>query len=340
MKCFKIFFLLLFVLPFVANAQYYDKSYIKDLRFRLLLSYFQENRNIDLNFKPNTNLGVADKENLLLSTSSNLYSGLLVQTNFSSLYLASTLPQTTSDIKKFGTQSSKIYKIDYVQNAVSLSFNYVRNNGFYDKNYALHPEFANDTLTYRRHNSTSFQWINFDVNYYKNHKQFAIGMPTYFGLRQLKTKFSLGGKFAYNYIKIDNDNRSFFRDNVSLVNAELNSSKYVYNGVNFSVSPSLHLVAFKKMFLYTDLSVGLDLGFTKSESETQKTSKPYVNIAFPQAKIILGYQSNRFITSLYYTFSNQTIKTDAVTIGSTYNSFGFIIGYRFNLYKNLPWEKD
>ena len=94
------------------------------------------------------------------------------------------------------------------------------------------------------------------------------------------------------------------------------------------------------MFLYTDLSVGLNFGITKSDSEKQNISKSSVNVAIPQAKIILGYQSNRFITSLYYTFSNQTIKTDATTIGSTYNSFGFIIGYRFNLYKNLPWEKD
>jgi hypothetical protein len=336
----KKYLCILLLLPTIVHAQYYNKKYVKDLRYRLLLSYFQEYRSIDVNIKPIKAFDSLGKENLILSSSANLLSGLLIQTNNSSMYLAGTTPQTDADIKKFGKQSSKIFKIAVSQRAIFTSFNYVKNDGLYDRNYSKHPEFLNDTLSYLRYNSSNVTWINFDINYYKNHRTFAIGMPTYFGLRQLRSKFTLAGRLSYNYLDIDNANRSFFRDSLTNQFTALSVSKYTFNGVNLSVSPSLHLVAFKKLFLYTDISFGIDVGSVKSKSPTTTSTKGYANVALSQAKIVGGYHGDRFIASLYYSFLNQSFKTAAVTAGGVYHTFGFIIGYRINLYKNLPWEKD
>jgi Domain of unknown function (DUF4421) len=339
MRNVKIIFFLTIILPSFASAQYYKKKYIRDLRYRLLLSYFQEYRGVDFNINTNTKLDSTGKENLRLLSSANLYSGLLIQTNNASLYLASTTPQSDADIKKFGKQNSTLFKIAFVKNSISTSLNCIKSEGLYDKNYALHPEFAGDTIAYRRYNGAKVTWINFDINYYKNHRQFAIGMPTYFGLRQLKSKFSLGGRFSFNQLSIDNRGNSFFRDTLTKKNTDFAISKLKYTGVNFSITPSVHIVAFKKMFLYADLSFGADIGNVKSSLQNKTDSKFYANAAISQAKIIVGYHTDRFITALYYTFINQSFKTNQFIAGATYNNFGFIIGYRINLYKNLPWEK-
>jgi Domain of unknown function (DUF4421) len=340
MRNLKIIFLLTLVLPCFANAQYYNKKYIRDLRYRLLLSYFQEYRSVGFNVNPDKKFDSTGKENLGLSSSANLYSGLLIQTNNASLYLASTTPQTDVDIKKFGKQSSGLFKIAFVKNSIATSLSCIKSEGLYDKNYTLHPEFAGDTVAYRRYNGAKVTWINFDINYYKNHRQFAIGMPTYFGLRQLKSKFSLGGRFSFNQLSIDNKGNSFFRDTLTKKFADFAVSKFKYTGVNLSLTPSVHVVAFKKLFLYADLSLGVDIGNVKSSLQNKTDSKFYVNAAIAQAKTIVGYHTDRFITSIYYTFINQSFKTNQFIAGATYNNFGFIIGYRINLYKNLPWQKN
>ncbi len=337
---FKYILSCLMILPIICKAQYYDKKYVKDLRYRLLLSYFQEYRSIEFKLNPNKTIDITGKENLSLSSSANLFSGILIQTNNSSLYLAGSAPQTDAEINKFGKQNSKIFKIAIAQNSIFTSFNYIKNTGLYDKNYKTHPEFIGDTLSYRRYNGTNLTWINFDINYYKNHRRFAIGMPTYYGLRQLKSKFSLAGRFCYNYLDINNGGQSFFRDTLVNKYNHLSTSKYTYNGVNFSIWPSLHLVAFKKLFLYTDVSLGLDAGNTKSKQINNTESTPYFNVALAQAKVVAGYNGDRFIASIYYSFLNQSVKTKYVTAGTTYHNFGFNIGYRINIYKNLPWEKD
>jgi hypothetical protein len=340
MRNLKNIFFLMLIQPSFANAQYYNKKYVKDLRYRLLLSYFQEYRSVGFNANPDKKFDSTGKENLQLSSSANLYSGLLIQTNNASLYLANTTPQSDADIKKFGKQNSILFKIAFVKNSISTSLNCIKSEGLYDKNYAMHPEFAGDTVAYRRYNGAKITWINFDVNYYKNHRQFAIGMPTYFGLRQLKSKFSLGGRFAFNQLSIDNKGNSFFRDTLTKKFSDLAVSKFNYTGINLSVTPSVHVVAFKKIFLYADVSLGTDIGNVKSSLLNKTESKFYANAAIAQAKAIVGYHTDRFITSIYYTFINQSFKTNQFIAGATYNSFGFIIGYRINLYKNLPWEKN
>lgn len=332
--------LLVIALPLLVNAQYYNKKYVKDLRHRLLISYFQEYGNLDLNLKPTKGLDNLQNENLLLSSSANLFSGILIQTNNSSLYLAGTNPQTEEDIDKHGKQNSKIVKIAMVFNSVYTSFRYLRNSGFYDKNYKNHPEFLNDSISYRRYSNSDLTWINFDINYYKNNRHFASGMPSYFGLRQLKSNISLATRFSYNKLAMDNKENSFFRDSISKQHTSLTLSKFQYEGVNFSLSPSFHLVALKKIFLSGELSLGADLGIVKSTFKNKIEPKFYSDLSLSQAKAVMGYHGDRFLTAVYYTFIAQSFKTNSFDVSTVYNNFGFIVGYRINIYKNLPWEKD
>jgi hypothetical protein len=332
--------LLFFCLPFFCSAQYYDKKYVKDLRYRLLLSYFQERRAIDINVSPNLSSDSASKAKLQLSSSSNLFSGLLIQTNNSSLYLAKSAPQSENDIKKFGKQDSKIFKAAISKNAIYASLYYINNIGFYDKAYGNHPEFIGDTISYRRHKDLNFTWFNISLNYYDQHRQFAIGMPTYFGLRQLKSKFTWAARLAYNSFKIDNGNNTIFGNSINTSTNDLSILKYAYRGLNVSFVPSFHLIAFKKLFLFSDAAIGFDLGKVTSNLKTKEISNRYSNVSISQANVVIGYHNDRFITSVYYSFLNQALKTKVMTTNTVYHNFGFIIGIRINIYKNLPWEKD
>jgi hypothetical protein len=340
MRFLKIYLIVLISLPKLLTAQYYDKKYVKDLRYRLLISYFQEYRSTEWAIKPIKRLDSTGNEGLRLASSANLFSGLLIQTNNSSLYLAATTPQTEVDKQKFGEQTASVFKIAIAERAVYTSFSIIKNKGFYDKYYNQHPDFLKDTLSYRRQNTSQATWINFDISYYKNNRRFAIGMPTYFGLRQLKSNVSLGGRLSYTYLKLENNTNYFFRDSLTKYKKELGISKLHYQGINLSVAPSAHLVAMKKIFLSADLSLGLDIGNVKTKSELSNNSKVYANLSLSQAKFITGYHGDRFITAVYYTFINQGFKTSYLTAGSTYHTFGFIMGFRINVYKNLPWEKD
>jgi Domain of unknown function (DUF4421) len=334
------YYLLFFCIPFWCSAQYYDKKYVKDLRYRLLLSYFQERRAIDINLLPNSALDTDGKAKLKLSSAANLYSGLLVQTNNSSLYLARTIPQTEGDIKKFGQQDAKIFKVAISKNAIYASLYYINNTGFYDKTYSNHPEFAGDTVSFRRHGNMNLKWLNISVNYYDQHRKFAIGMPTYFGLRQLRTKFTWAARLAYNSLKMDNGEQLFFSSTSAFSPTELSIQKYIYKGINASLVPSFHAVALKKIFLFMDAAIGFDLGKITSQLKSSQTSNGYSNISISQVNVVLGYHGDRFLTSLYYSLLNQSLKTKILTTNTVYNNFGFIIGYRINIYKNLPWEKD
>ena len=69
------FLLLFFIFSFFSvQGQYYDKNYVKDLRFRLLLAYFQEYRGMGITLTPDKKYNVSDNENLKLANTYKLKS--------------------------------------------------------------------------------------------------------------------------------------------------------------------------------------------------------------------------------------------------------------------------
>lgn len=328
-------FLFMFEIGF---GQSYDKEYIKNLKYRLLVSYIIESRDININFQLNNKLDPQKKESLLLKNSPNILSGFLFQTNNVSFLWTATTPQNKQEINKYGKQKSVISKGAIIIPNFLLNFSYIENKGFYDQNYLKHPDFEGDTVLFRRHNSSNLRWFSSDINYYYDNKKFSIGVPSYFGERQLKSRFTWGIRSSYNNILLNNRNKSFFRDSLVNQNSELNLSRLSFNSFNLALTPSLYLVSKKSLFLYFDLSFGASIGINQTNLENKRSVKTQLEI--PQAKIAFGLNKDRFLVSMYYNYLNQTIKLNNLMVGTILNNYGFIIGWRINQYKYrfLNWE--
>lgn len=321
-----------------ANSQSYNREYIKNLKYRLLLSYVSETRELNSLITPDKKFDLNKKEALNLRNSPNIYSGLLLQTGNLSFYWASTLPQSQSDIQKFGKQSANLSKVSIIAGPVLINFNYVNQKGLYDDNYLKHPEFTGDTMKYRRHNALGLKWISTELNYYPGREKMCLGVPAYFGERQLKSKFTMGSRLAHNFIRLDNDGRSFFRDSFALNNPEFNLSYIKNNTVSFALTPAVYLVSKNKMFLYAEASMGYGVGKTVTDKNSKNNKRG--QFEFPQAKVAVGINSDRFLAGVYYTYLNQNIKVSSMTVGNLLGNWGFILGIRINQYKCrfLKWD--
>lgn len=322
---------ILFIIAFFslkAQSVYYDTSYVKELTNRVLVSYFQEYRSMDINIKPDKSIDSLGKESLSLSSSSPLFSGFLIQYKGIAIYLAGNTTQSNDSKSKYGIQNSNIWKISFLYKAVFANFNYINYKGFSDKNFNNH-YYKSDSLPYIRYQNLSTTWMNLDLKYYPGYKKFSQGIPTWFGLRQTKSKFSMGYKFSYNYLKLNNHNTSLFTDSLSSLNPSFNMTSSVYNGYNVSAAPSLYLVAFKKLFFYIDAWVGLDAGYNKIKGDKLNQTKANFNFVFPEFRTAMGFQNNRWIAAAYYSYMNQSFSNKKISTSINYNTFGLIIGYRF-----------
>lgn len=319
-------------------AQTYDRRYIKNLKFRLLITNISEVRTIDTYLIPNRPMDSLGKESLLLKNSPNTLSGFMLQSNNISVYLTSSLPQRQADIDNFGRQTSSIIKAAFLFKGLLSNFTYIEHKGFYDYNYSKHPDFPGDTIPFRRHNASGLRWIGFDISYYKGNRKFCVGIPSYFGERQLKSRFTLGSRIAYNNLRLNNNGKPYFRDSISGQLPELRAASFTYNGFSFSLTPSVYLVAAKTFFCFVDASVGLGVG--KLNESNLYTTKLLVQPEIPQAKIAGGIHTDRFLMGLYYTYLNQSFRTETLTIGNILGSYGFVIGIRINPYKYryLKWD--
>lgn len=316
----------------VCMAQTYDKTYIKNLKYRLLVSTIGEVRELNSYFLLHKNLDPKGNESLLLANSPSVMSGFMLQTNNASIYLTSSTPQNEKEVEKFGKQQSTILKFSYLNGGVYSNLNYIEQKGLYDKNYLKHPEFTNDTVLYRRHQTVGLKWISYDISFFSGAGKFCVGVPSFFGERQLKSRFTAGTRLAYNFVRFTNENKAFFRDSLTALHPELNTANYKYQGMSMAFTPSLYLVAKKILFCYLEGSVGF--GFGKS------ASKYSFQFEIPQAKVVSGIHFDRFLCAVYYTYLNQSFKTNNLTIGNLLNNYGIIIGFRINQYKyrHLKWD--
>jgi hypothetical protein len=329
MKVKFVFAVLLMLLSNLTKAQYYDTSYVKELTNRVLISYFQEYRSMEINVSPKKIIDSTGKESLKLSSTSTLFSGFLIQYKAFSIYIAGNSAQTNDNKLKYGLQNSTIWKISALYKAFFTNFNYIKYKGFYDENFYEHAYHKLDGLPYSRYQNLNTTWINFDLKYYPGYKKFSQGIPTWFGLRQTKSKFSIGYKFSYNYLKLNNQYAPLF--NTQLINNNKIYGLYSssYNGFNVSAAPSLYLVAFKKLFFYIDGWVGLDVGYNHLQGMSFAENKVTARIVVPEFRTAFGFQNNRWITAIYYSFINQSLSNQNLNISINYNNFGVIIGYRF-----------
>lgn len=312
-----------------SQSVYYDTSYVKELTNRILVSYFQEYRSMDIDIKPDKSIDSLGKEALSLSSSSPLFSGFLIQYKGISIYLAGNTAQSDDSKLKYGTQNSNIWKISFLHKAIFANFNYINYKGFYDKNFDKHQFSEYDVLPYNRYRNLNTTWMSLDIKYYPGYKKFSQGIPTWFGLRQTKSKFSMGYKFSYNYLKLDNHNTPLFSDSLSNINHVFNMSSSVYNGYNVSVAPSLYLVAFKKLFFYLDGWVGIDAGYNQIKGNSLNKTNPTFKFVFPEFRTVAGFQNNRWIAAMYYSYMNQSFSNKQISTSINYNTFGIIVGYRF-----------
>lgn len=312
----------------VVQAQYYDTCYVKNIQNKVLVSYFQEYRGIDIKLTPDKSIDSLGKESLQLSSSSPLYSGFLIQYKGISIYLAGNTAQTPQSKNQFGTQNSNIWKISMLYKAIFANFNSIRYDGFYDKNFKNHHYFKQDSLPYNRYQSMRTIWRNVDVKYYPSYKKFAQGIPSSYGLRQTKSKVSMGYKVCYNYLKTRN-NKALFSDSLSQLHNTFTTSSSTYHGINVSAAPSLYLVAFKKLFFYADAWAGLDIGSNKIQGKSFKESKTTLAFVVPEVRTVLGFQTNQWIVAAYYSYLNQSFNNQWIKTTINYNTFGALVGYRF-----------
>jgi hypothetical protein len=314
----------------VAHAQYYDTLYVKELSNRVLVSYFQEYRSLNMDFVPDKKIDTAGRENLRLRSSSALYSGFAIHYKAISIVLAGTLPQTQEEISKNGKQSSSIWRISYAKEALFLSFNHVRYTGFYDENFNQHA-FAplTDNSAFARYDRLKTLWLSFEAKYYPNYKQFAAGIPYNFGLWQLKSKFAWGYRFAYNHINSNNNGKPFFSESLQSGDYTFGTFQTVYNGINFSAAPSFYLTGKSRLFLYGELWAGADAGFHKNRAIEKDNSVFHYALVVPQARLIAGYHTDKFLATLYYSFVNQRFTNQNLVNSLTFQTFGVMLGYRF-----------
>ena len=319
-------------------AQSYDPAYIQNLKYRLLVSYIAETREVNTYLQPDKNLDPEGKEKLVLKNSPSVLSGFLFQAENISFYWAAPVPQTQAEKDKFGLSKSNILRFSVLADAWLFNFSSVKTTGFYDDNYAKHPEFPGDTLRYRRHGETSLNWRSMDIQYYPGYKKFCVGVPAFFGERQLKSRFTLGYRMAHNRITLDNGNKRFFRDSIYTDIRNLSASRYSYRGISLGLNPSLYLVVFKRLFIFMDASFGYGIGRSRVNTEEREARSGIFEM--PAAKVAAGYQGTRFLLGFYYSYLNQSMKLDHLMIGNILHTPGFIAGFRINQwkYRKLGWE--
>lgn len=320
------------------SAQTYDREYVKNLKYRLLISYVSETRDLMTYMRPSAAIDPDRREEVLLKNSPSILSGFMFQNNNSSIQWVTTLPQTEEDIKRYGEQSATFTQISLQPGDFFLDLHHVRNKGFYDQNYLAHPEFEGDTVLYRRHDHAHLDWVYGEIFYFRGARRFCIGLPSYFGERQLKSRATLGARLGFSRMRLSNDDRSFFRDALSEAHAGLAASSYFTDHISLSATPAVYLVARKKLFLYAELSLGWALGRTRTNQDDSYT--PLLQLELPQAKLVSGWNSDRLVAAVYWTYLNQTFQTPDVLVGSILSRYGLIIGYRINplRYARLSWE--
>ncbi len=309
-------------------AQYYDTLYIKDLKNRMMFSYFQEYKTFEINLIPDKSIDSTNRESLKLKSDALFYSGVAFQFKDISLVFASTLPQTDSSKRKYGEQNSQNIKLAYQNKGLALNANYIGQRGFYDENFNQH-QYApqEDANAFNRFNNMQATWVHISAKYYPEYKKFAIGLPNNFGIKQIKTKFSWAYRVAYNYIKYSND-RPLFSEKMQSRDFSLGVYESIYNSINFSVSPSIYVANTKGWFLYADVWLGTDIGVQNNKNVQKNNQTWQYNIVVPELKIMGGYQGDRFLACLHYNYINQTFKSEKITNAVYYHTFSFILGYR------------
>ena len=112
-------------LAIFANAQYFDPDHIQDLRFRLLISYFQEYRTFDMSIAPAQTTAPESLPTRLSSPVVGL-SGFLLQYNNASVYLAGSFTEKDNPI---ADPDAKALKFIWQRDAFSSSGAMIRGNG-------------------------------------------------------------------------------------------------------------------------------------------------------------------------------------------------------------------
>lgn len=319
-------------------GQHLDNRYIKNLKYRFLISSVSEVREVNSLFLVNKALVPSGKEDLALKHSPSLLSGLLLQANNVSLYLVAPTPQSQAEIDRVGKQSTSIFRASAIHRSLIANFNYVSNIGFYDANYVDHPEFPSDTVLFRRHNSTALEWYGIDVNYYLGREKFAIGLPHYYGERQLRSRFTMAIRLAYDHAASNNGGRAFFRDSSAALSPELASTSLTYRGGLVAVTPSAYLVAWEQLFCHVEVSAGLGVGQLLLGGADHRRLRARFEV--PQARLALGVNTDRFVLSLYYTYLNRSIASGDLTVSNLISSYGLVLGIRLNQhkYRGLGWD--
>lgn len=312
------------------RAQYYDTNYVDNLSHKIFLAYFQEYSNSTLHISPVPAIDAGETETLLLQSDINLFSGLLLQYKSTSIYIAGNTPQTTESIAKFGVQSYQNWSINYNKSGLFAKINSVRQTGFSDANFESHTFYDSTETSFQRYQNLSTNWLSFDFKFYPGYRQFAQGIPSWFGLIQKKSKFSFGYKIAYNYLKINNDETALFSDSLAVANDLYTLNQSVYNGVTLAVAPSIYLVAKARYFAYADVWAGVDLNRTKLRGATFASRKFGVGFVLPEFRLALGYQNQRWLFALYNSYTNQQFQSEGLNTNLAYNKFGIIIGLRFH----------
>lgn len=315
-----------------ANAQFaYDTVFVRDYSKRILWSYFQEYRTLSLQITPSESLDPNGTETLLLNSSTDLYSGFLIQYNGISIYLAGSLPQTQENREEFGPQESRIWRLNAVYKGFAFSLNQIWYSGFYDLNYEEH-EFASqeDANHYERYTNMVSNWWTADLKFYPSYRKFAQGIPYSFHLSQAKHKYSTGFRIGYERLRTHNGATPFFSPSLVEQNPMYGVDYFFYSGINLAVGPSFYLAWPKGWFIYGDLWAGIGGGFHHLSGKTFEEDAFRLNLAIPESRIAIGFQNRKWLASIYYSFQYESFNNEAFRLSTTFHNFGLIFGIRSN----------
>jgi len=316
----------------VANAQsHWDTLYVKDYTSRILWSYFQEYKTMTLSIAPSEMLRPDGKESLLLNSGNNLYSGLLIQYKGISLYFAGNLPQSEEDISRYGSQESSIWKLNIQIPSASLRVHHLNYSGFYNLKYENNElEAAEDVNAFERYSEMETSWLTAEIKHYPSFRRFAQGMPENFNLHQVKSNFAVGYRLGYDKIRINNKDRALFVNSLQNNSPAYTVANITYSGLGLAVGPSAYITIGRGFFLYGDVWIGVNGLKNRFESDSYESEQYDFSFSVPELRTTVGYQNRRWLIGTYYSFQNQSFQNELLSVSSTLNTFGVILGFRTN----------
>lgn len=244
------------------------------------------------------------------------------------------------DNKSLGKTDYKIFKLRVNSNPFVYEFYHNTFSGFADYNTAAYDSSRAAETPYIKRRDISVQYTKLKAIYIFSNKKFSYGAAYSFTERQKKTK-ATAFAVAHVYRMRSNGDSAFFNNGQQGLFSPYDSLKQlqVYSvgaGPGFAAT-----FVEQKWFLSIGLYVMGDLQYHKSYNTNNKLiSEGWRAAALGDIFLSLGYNGNKFYTGIVARGDRNMVSLPHVKISTSFYSFVFSVGFRFNPPKILPKMYD